>query len=168
MSSRPKYDSLYCRVYETVIEWLRTDPQLKRFVSAERQWRTWSGQPRDIEMPSENEMPAIRLTPKGDMMMWHSTGGSGPKHEFHMQIRIETWVKGTNARDSMELWEAIQDSLFPYYDSDRSSDLAEAMAAAGVSRRELRKAAFGDEYMGNCVYGDGLLELTLYPITPVA
>lgn len=162
------HDSLMARVFDTVVEWMKRDPQLRRFCSEDRQWRTWDGTQRDAELPTLNEMPCIRLTPRGDVMAWAVMGQvNNPSHSMTMNIDIETWVPGSNVRPSMELFEAILESLFPVQDTDRATALAEAMAAVGVSRRELLKAAFGDVAESGYVYGKGLYQLTFYLKTPV-
>lgn len=93
-------------VFRAIVNVLKCDPDLK---SVGVTWRLWEGVPADIEVPSIDQCPWIRLTPRtGPEDFWTPSELKGT-----LRIDAEIWVAGTCMDDLTNLWGAAQRALSP-------------------------------------------------------
>ena len=97
-------DYPWTSAYRALVSVLREDPDLKRVVKT---WRSWTGDPEDLENLTDAHMPWIQLTPSASPIR----RATEQDWEVDLRIRIQIATKGTNSDDLMNLAGAILQAL---------------------------------------------------------
>lgn len=113
-------DGKRVQLFRAVEEVMRDDPVLAREVKT---WRSFEGVPGDLLPPSRDQCPWVRLK----LLDRPIVPAGQTRVRIDIAVQIEIAVKGTNLNDLVNLWEAIEDSLFsfkPYLDTTVARFLA--------------------------------------------
>ena len=109
--------SARAKVFRRTVEYMRADETLNNVI---RTWMPWDGS--DIagvqRPPLANMVPILRLEPNMGAMSWYSPDA----HSGFLIVKIRTVIQTWDADDYLNLWEAVENSLYPY--DQRSRQLA--------------------------------------------
>ncbi len=130
----PLPDSAETLALRAVIRVLRSDPTLESVV---RSWCVWDGSDADLMDRTKAGYPHVAVTPQPGSTSWAEES----QHRSDVVLAIETFVSGTNADDSLNLWGAIRRALFPPLGSARRAAVA-AQLAPLVHNGELIRQPF--------------------------
>ena len=111
-------------VFRTIVSQLKADPVL---ANAVKFWMVWDDSEWDRNVITSLQQPGIRLTPIPASQGWYSPDAfSG-----YLQIQCEIGIPSVDADDYLNLWEAIENALYP--PGDRVTQLAyqQALRDAG-------------------------------------
>lgn len=123
--------------------------------------RSYTGDAADLDGPSDDAGPWVRLTPMPGPSAIAFRSRAGIVHRMPISVTVETSVPGSSVADSQRLWGAILGAVFP------SGQIPAAMQAAGISRVEVKRPAWGTPVKGGArCEGMGEIELLLHFCTP--
>ncbi len=155
--------------FRNFVKILQRNGRLAALIKKNR-WNVRSGGTCELKAFGVGECPYIILTPEPGPASWSVMGGSTAEHVFDLIIRIETGVEGTNSDDSMNLWGAIREAIFP---TSATAEAVEAKAlreAASMSRIEIEQPAWGGEPDGDVqmIKGVGRVRIKVHIRTPLS
>lgn len=84
---------------------LKTDPILSNVV---RTWRSWEGDPKDVEPPAKGNAPWVRMTPRISAENWWAQS----TQKGTLFIDFDLWLDGTCIDDLLNLWWAMQRAIY--------------------------------------------------------
>jgi hypothetical protein len=97
------------KVFRLTVDYMRNDEALSKAV---RTWQVWDGG--DIQSilrpPLPSGAPYIRMDPTLAPMNWHSPDAQ----QGFLVVKIRMIVQSTDSDDYLNLWDAIEASLYPY------------------------------------------------------
>lgn len=103
--SNPFPKSTRTQVWEQLVASLKGDPVLSTRVDT---WQFWTGKEEDLEEPSDEDMPFLRMTPATGQQGWLDES----THQFRWPIKLTLGVSGTDVRVMLDFWGAIETALF--------------------------------------------------------
>jgi hypothetical protein len=117
-------------VFRLIVQRLQTDPVLSGVVKS---WLVWKASPIDRSGITLGLTPAIRLTPQIGATDWYTPDSMlGP-----LQIKVELQVEGIDADDCLNLWEAIEEALYPASRTDEL-DWEASLRTAGAETGQVK------------------------------
>lgn len=96
--------------------------------------RVWDGDERDPMPPAPDDLPWVRLSPRGGSPRWVSNR----MVETPLVVHVEVMTGGTDAVDSINLWGAIEGVIL-------SARVRSAMLALGVTEMNVTGSGYGVE-----------------------
>jgi len=93
------------KVWDQLCLSLTTDPVLSTRVAT---WQLWTGSEEDLDEPTDEGVPLLRLTPAAGQQGWLDEG----THQFRWPIKLTLGVAGTDVRVMLDYWGAIETALF--------------------------------------------------------
>lgn len=107
-------DGVRTRIFRHTVDWMQADEALKRSIQT---WMVWDGSKiTGSQRPDLSTMvPILRMEPTIGAMSWYSPDAQAG----YLIIRLRTIIKSWNADDYLNLWEAIENSLYPYDQNSR-------------------------------------------------
>ncbi len=118
--------SVRASVFRKVVEIVRIDPTCKRLFR-EGSLKAWTGKPQDAGPLALEQSPCLRLTPGAGPETWSFPDAMVGA----LFLDLELVIKGTDADDVMNVWEAIQRAIYPVNQTARLANIA-ALQAAGA------------------------------------
>lgn len=159
-----KRDSIIADAWDWFVTLLRSDAVLRSVLtSPERVWAGLGERWDRDDRPSDAQVPCVRLRPSPGPSDWSNAGTGSPARPAHscpINIEVETWVKGTDVRASMELWEAIHVAMYPT-DSTARTAVQTAMKAAHITNMRITRPAWGSAVDGEFIRGTGSITLEM-------
>lgn len=144
MKLLPIPDGVRSIVYTTIVKALRADVVLKTVIPADH-WRTYLDDTGDPSAPVESTLPMIDILPHA----LHAAPESIATQASPMGIAITVAVEGLDIRDLLNLWDAVEASIFKGNGlSTLKRDLNAALAGKGgqaIDVRLLQPAITPDE-----------------------
>ena len=138
---------------------LMNDPLLRREV---RTWRIWDGSHKN-ELPTVDTMPAVQLRMLGaEIQRWGSDGVT-VTNVCKPSVAVDIWVAGTDAGDLYNLYDALDNALFPV-DPDQLAAVRMRLSNVGVQDYQPLKEVLPEtpsDYTAESVHGAGSYQLTL-------
>lgn len=107
-------------MYRAVERVLRNDATLQAIT---RTFVAWNGEDLDLEPPTYNMCPYLRINPFPQEAAWITES----QHNMPVEIRIQIMVKGTKFENLSNYWHAIRRAFFPL-------DISAAEAVRAVLR----------------------------------
>jgi hypothetical protein len=129
----PLPDGDVATAFQRIVDVLRRDADLARVV---RTWRVMEGTTNDDDPPSIAQAPWVRLGFEPEAGQLVANPGPRKTTLTPILIDIETYISGTRAADSANLYDAMRTALFPV-DEEVRSLMTEANKAAGISGEPL-------------------------------
>jgi hypothetical protein len=118
------------RIYREIARRLMADPTLARTVKT---WRVWDGRSESDDPITTSQCPFVRLTPYG--------GGAENRDNISqrgtLRVEVEMATAGLNIEDVFDLWDAMEDVLFPSSQA-AGSQLRDALNALGGERKDIK------------------------------
>jgi hypothetical protein len=97
------------KVFRHTVEFMRSDEALNKAI---RTWLVWDGA--DIagvlRQPLSSTVPSLLLEPNIGQMAWYSPDA----HSGYLIVKLRMALQSMDADDYLNLWEAIENSLYPY------------------------------------------------------
>ncbi len=93
------------QIWDALVLALSTDPVLQSAVDT---MQFWSGDPSDLNVNTDENMPLLRMTPMSGQSSWLDEGA----HQFRWPLKLELGITGTDVRVMMDYWECIRRALF--------------------------------------------------------
>lgn len=98
---------------------MKADPTLKDVIPPGN-WQTWNGKATDKAPPPKQDSPTITLdVDAGSVAFW-----SPSSLVSDLFINIQLGINSLDLEDVLDLWEAIEDALYPRGDDARTRRLA--------------------------------------------
>lgn len=159
-----KRDSIIATAYQWYVNLLRQDKDVRsKLGDPSRVWARLGEKWDRTDLPSDAQVPCIRLAPSPGPSDWSNAGVDSPLRPSHacpITLDIETWVRGCDCTASMELWEAIHCAMYPA-DATARTAVQTAMKAAGVTNMRITRPAWGSEVTGDFIRGSGSVTLEM-------
>jgi hypothetical protein len=92
-------------VWYQVVQALRGDPVLKHAVDT---WQVWDGTEEATVVPTEENLPLLRMTPAGGWQKWLDENAQ----QCSMDLKIEIGVEGTDITQLFDFWSQVEVALF--------------------------------------------------------
>jgi hypothetical protein len=107
--------------------------------------KAWDGDASDLDPPSDDGGPWIRLTPSPMPSSWSNHSGGNPDrpvYDMGFTVAIELSTPGTAITDSMRLWGQVMNVLHPPAPADLDAQEA-TFQAVGIESIEIKLPAWG-------------------------
>jgi len=151
-------DSKLAAMWTYFTQGFRTTPQLLTVLGDPARVIARLGERWDRDEPADAQMPCLRLTAVPGVGGWDvskSATQDRPCHSFPIVVSVESWVKGSDCRASMELFEASLAAMFPEHATGRAEWLSTLATDHGVKSFEINQAWWGSQPDGACIKGTG-------------
>lgn len=106
-------DGVRTRVAKAFINHLQSDPILSRAIKS---WHEQAESSEDFDVIPLERTPSIRFT----ITTQNSEPQSFTSYTANMSINMEVIVPGQNQFDMINLWEAIEMAIHPFFDGDKA------------------------------------------------
>jgi hypothetical protein len=147
-------------VFRLTVDYMRNDEALSKAV---RTWQVWDGGDINsiLRPPISAMTPLIRMDPTLAPMNWHSSDAQ----QGFLVVKIRTIIQTTDADDYLNLWDAIDASLYPYGQRSRQLLFQQELADLGCEPQQWEFSTpaatpmgIDDSGMFNC---DGLMRINI-------
>jgi hypothetical protein len=140
-------------VYDRILLILRNDPTMKRVVKTWRSWRELPGQHGPFS--TDSPLPAIRVTPVNGPEQWRYPHAMvGP-----LYLNFEILLLGSDVRDAMNLWRAMQIAIYPGGTGTFTNIQALQAAGANSGMAEFTVPAYDDTPDGANLLAKGQMKI---------
>lgn len=143
------------KLYREIMRRLMSDTTLKRVVKT---WRVWDGTAVSDDELAASMCPFVRATP-------HGGGGQNRDNISQrgvVRVELEIATAGLNAEDCMDLWDCVENVVFPSVQADEA-DIRTAlreMGADGTPVKITEPAAFAPDIEGGLMRAVGAFTVT--------
>jgi hypothetical protein len=123
------------KVYQRIVEQLKTDPVLSSVVS---HWNTWEGTVDETVLAENPGEVALQLTPRLGPTEWANPSA----HRGALLIQVELWLPGgglgvLSAADSLDLWESVENAIYPYRQQSKRQAFEQQLRDLGAVTGQL-------------------------------
>jgi len=138
------------QVWTTLIAWLQADNVLHQAVDT---WQVWSGRESDTAVPTEEDLPLVRLTPAPGSQVWLDEN----TQQCNWPIKVEIGIEGTDLTHLLNFWGAIETALFT------GNNLLNALIPFGVIQKTITTPSLAPKMFGekSGLAGEGVLLLKM-------
>lgn len=150
-------DGIRTRVAKAFIAHLKSDPILGRTV---KMWEDYSERSEDFEVVPIEKTPAIRF----NISAQSSEPQSFTSYTANLSINMEVIVPGQNQFDMINLWEAIESAVHPFFDGDKAMKDALRGDRQGIyATHFLTASSINHQRYSNppCMVGNGSVSVVL-------
>ncbi len=112
------------KVFRAIVTMLKADAVL---VDAVKQWMVWDGSEWDKNVITSLQQPGIRLTPMPASRGWYSPDA----FQGWLIITCEIGISSVDADDYLNLWEALENALYPPNDRPTQLVMQQTLRDAG-------------------------------------
>lgn len=150
-------EAVRTKVARAFIKHLKSDPVLSREV---RLWEEYAERTEDFEVVPIEKTPAIRFTVSAQS----SNPDSFTSYTANLSINMEIIVAGNNQFDMINLWEAIESAIHPFFDGDKA--MKEALKGdkrAIYATHFIQNSSINHQKYANppCMVGNGSVSIVL-------